>query len=208
MGEAQKEAARCRAADNGEEGPHLQQAVADRELFVGQQLGQNAVLRRAEERAVDTHAPQDDQGGPSARWIHPERDGPGSHQRDLAHLYGHDDGSLAQPVREHTGHQGKQHEREVEHDEGDGGLCLGGGFKGRPRRADGSRDLPDGQQGDHQFPRVVVERAEELRDQQAADGMFLFLWHATNAEIRCECPTKYGASPGKGQRELCVRGMR
>jgi hypothetical protein len=32
-------------------------------------------------------------------------------------------------------------------------------------------DLPDGQQGDHQLPGVVVERAEELRDQQAAKGM-------------------------------------
>ena len=96
VGEAQKEAARRRAADDGEEGPHFEQAVAERELFVGKQLGQNAVLGRAEERAVDTHSPQDDQGGPSARWILPERDGPGSHQRDFAHLHGNDDGPLAQ----------------------------------------------------------------------------------------------------------------
>jgi hypothetical protein len=31
--------------------------------------------------------------------------------------------------------------------------------------------LPDGQQGDHQFPGVVVECAAKLRDQQAAEGM-------------------------------------
>ncbi len=31
--------------------------------------------------------------------------------------------------------------------------------------------LPDRQQGDHQLPRVVVERATELGDQQAAEGV-------------------------------------
>ena len=71
----------------------------------------------------------------------------------------------------HAGNQGKQHERQVEDDEGDGGLCLGGCFERRARRPNGSRDLPDGQQGDHQFPGVVVERAEELRDQESAERM-------------------------------------
>jgi hypothetical protein len=31
--------------------------------------------------------------------------------------------------------------------------------------------LPDGQQGDHELPGIVVERAEELRDEQAAERM-------------------------------------
>ena len=49
-------------------------------------------------------------------------------------------------------------------------LRLRRSFHLRPRRHLRG-GLPDGQQGHHELPGVVIERAEELRDKEAAEGM-------------------------------------
>ena len=54
-GGLQEKASGCRARQDGGKGPHLQQAIAGGETFMRNQLGENAVFRRAEQRAVHSH---------------------------------------------------------------------------------------------------------------------------------------------------------
>ena len=54
-GGLQEKASACCASQDGGKGPQLQQAVARGETFMRNQLGENAVFRRAEERAMHAH---------------------------------------------------------------------------------------------------------------------------------------------------------
>ncbi len=66
--------------------------------------------------------------------------------------------------------QREEHQRQGEDDERHGRLRLSDGLQFRAWRHARSR-LPDGEQGHHQLPGVVVECPAELRDQEAAKGM-------------------------------------
>ena len=98
-------------------------------------------------------------------------EGPGTqgHQHHFDDLHDHDDGPLAEPIRKDTGKDGHDHQRQGEDDKGEGRLGLGRGLEFRARSHLRSQ-LFDGQQRDHQLPGIIIERPEELRNQQPTKG--------------------------------------
>ncbi len=63
------------------------------------QLGKNAVFRRAEERAMDSHSAENHEGQDSPGRIHPERDSASGHEEDFNDFDRDDDRSFADAIR-------------------------------------------------------------------------------------------------------------
>ena len=104
-------------------------------------------------------------GRNSPRGIVVERQSPQGHQHHFDDLHDHNHGPLAESIRKDTGKDGHEHQRQGEDDKDEGRLGLGRGLEFRA----GSYlrgQLLDGQQRDHQLPRVVIERPEELGNKQ------------------------------------------
>ena len=143
-----------RAHDDGDEGAHLQDAVRARQVAVGQNFGQDAVFRRAEERRLygdEEQNPVSDFEASSQ-----ERDQSQRCSRDLKRL-GHDEnGPLAVDVGDLTGVARKEEKRQDE----DGTHQREGPSRVRTTRGmhcnEGHDDLEE----------VVVERPQELCPQE------------------------------------------
>ena len=134
---------------------------------MGDQFGKDPVFRWAEERAVNAHATKDDQWKDAAGGIPPERERSGGHEEDLDDFDRDDDRPFTDAIGQCASDKRQEHQRQRENHERYGRLRLGDGLQFRTLGHAGG-GLPNGQQGHHQLPGIVVECPAELRNQEAA----------------------------------------
>ncbi len=137
---------------------HFEQAIAGGEPLVGENLRQDPVLGRDEDRRLQPQQAKHSERQPPGARLNPERDRAGQDQHQLDDLHRHDDRPLADAVGDDAPWQRKQEEREHEDDLHHRRLLL---FRGLSDH-DG-----DQEQGDDLLPGLVVELPECLRNQQA-----------------------------------------
>ena len=158
-----------RASDDAREdrqvGDHLEQAVAGGEPFVGQDLGQDPVLGRYEERRLHSEQAQHPQRQPPAVRLKHQGDGPGKHQGQLEHLHRDDHGPLADAVGNEPARQREQEKRTHQDDLDDRRLLTLLGL---------AHDHGDQEQRDDLLPGLIVELPDRLgrreSPQSAAPG--------------------------------------
>jgi hypothetical protein len=148
------EAAERGAGDDRDERAHLEQAVRSRQVGIGQDLRQDAVFRRTEERRLDGNQEQHRVGDlePSCGKRKQRQD----RRHDLERLRHDEDGPLAVDVCQLAGVAGEQQEGEDEDDPDQRQLPAGAV---RRRRVDREHRHDDLEQ-------IIVERAEELRPEK------------------------------------------
>ena len=154
------EPARRRAQDDGEEGRHLAEAVGARELPLREDLGQDAVLGRAEEGRLGRH--QEEDGQKRLDTARQEGERAQAHDGDLARLDGDEHAALGEGVREVPGIAREEEVGQDEEGAGQGQIAAAP----VPPRAQ-----LHGQQRDHDLEQVVVEGAQELRRQLGAKAL-------------------------------------
>lgn len=156
-----EDAAQDGAAQDGQVGPHLDQAVAGDQLVLSQVLGQDAVLGGAEERGLCPHQEEHDDQEPDVAEAEP--DGGAGHDEDLRQLHlAHEEGAVT-AVREVPRRGGKEEEgedegprRDVDHDAGVRARLV--------RQAEGD------EHHEGALEEVVVEGAQELRQEERKEA--------------------------------------
>ena len=149
------------------------------EPLVGQHLGEDPVLGRAEEGALQAHEPENHQRSQCRAGGCVEGECRAAHEQDFRQLHGNDDGSLADPVGQEAGRERADHEGNGQDAEGDGGLELGRRLIFGTSGCQVGRRRLDRQESDDQFPGVVVEGPEELGDQQELETGLCVLCHGS-----------------------------
>ena len=110
-GGLQEKASGCRARQDGGKGPDFQQAVTGSEALRGDQLRENAVFRRGEERAVYAHPAQDDQRQHATGGVQPKCHCPRAHEEYLNDFDRDDDRAFAQTISQGAADQRQQDQR-------------------------------------------------------------------------------------------------
>ena len=149
-----------RAGDDRQVAPHHEDRVGLREPLLPHQLRHDAVLGGREERALERHQEQEREQQPRRR--EPEKRNRHGHDRELGVLERDRDAVFGETVREEARVGREAEERDREED----------------RRAAEEEPLPrrdeqDEEHRDEPLEEVVVERAEELRGVEPAEGGLL-----------------------------------
>ncbi len=150
-------AAEDRAEQNRQERAGFDERVARNELVLAQVLRQQRVFDRAEDRRVRAEA--EERGEEQRDTALPESPGAERHDADFGNLHHARDLRLVDPIGQRSRRTGKEEERRDE---------QGAGEHDERRRADASllREPERHDDAECALQQVVVERTEELRDEQ------------------------------------------